>query len=561
MRKTFFISCALLGALQAGAQSSHLDPAFGTSGIALKNLDNAEKPYSMKIAVQNDGKVLAVGSSGRDGLIARFLSNGQPDPSFGNGGTTLVPYTTAIGTNSYMLALKGMVVFNDRIIAAGVSSQYAQDTTLLVAFKPDGRIDSAFGVNGIKRFNFSGIYNTETILDIQKANDSQFVAAGYAVHPEATSLIGTDILVAKFDKNGNLVTGFGQNSGYTYIDHNGRSDFGLAMTLDNNGNVYVAGSTYFRLNNKSHGITLVTKLKANGTIDNTFGAGGRLSQAFHPAQTEMRYPTDEWYTIAIQDNKLVLGGRTGENGRWDYGLGSAGELIVQRLKLNGAVDSTFATNGLSRTSVTNIYPGAREDGSVDHIMVQPDNKMVIAGTAGFINSDSSNIYFRVFLSRLNANGTKDNTFGTNGAMLLPELPNYPTAHSVECSGLALRNDGSIYQAGIVYDFSENFKLLIAKFKGNGISNIPGLPAALSGLKVYPNQQQAGGKVTLAFGERLSETAQVHLADINGRILQTYTVPKNNREAVLQLPGNMAAGMYLLNVIHASYSVTQKIIIR
>lgn len=560
MRKTFFISCALMGALHAGAQSSHLDPAFGTNGIVLKNLDNAEKPFSMKIAVQNDGKVLAVGSSGRDGLIARFLPNGQPDPSFGNGGVTLVPYTTAIGTFSYMLALKSIVVFNDRIIATGVSSQYAQDTTLLIAFKLNGRIDSTFGVNGIKQYNFSGAYNTESFLDMRKVNDSQFVAAGYAVHPEATSLSNSEMLVAKFDKNGNLVPGFGSNNGYTYIDHNGQGDFGLALTLDNSGNIYVAGGTSFRQNGKSHVYSMVSKLKVNGTIDSVFGAGGRLVRAFHPLQTEMRAPTDEWYSIAIQDNKLVLGGRTGEGGRWNYGLGGVGELILQRLKLNGTVDSTFAVNGLLRTNTTTIYPGSR-DGSVDHMVVLPDNKIVIAGTAGFMNADSSNTYFRLFLSGLNANGSKDNTFGTNGAILLPELPNYPTLHSVECSGLALRNDGSLYQAGIVYDVSENFKMLIAKFKGNGVSNIPGLPGALSGLKVYPNLQQAGGSVTLAFGERLTEAARVQLADISGRMLQTYTVPKSNREAILQLPGNMAAGMYLLQITNASFAVTQKIIVR
>jgi uncharacterized delta-60 repeat protein len=560
MRKTFFITCALLGALQAGAQSSHLDPAFGNNGIVLQNLDNGQKPFSMKIAVQSDGKVLAVGSSGRDGLIARFLPNGQPDPSFGSGGVTLVPYTTAIGTYSYALTLKSMVVFNNRIIAAGTSSQYAQDTTLLVAFKPDGRVDSAFGTNGIKRYSFSGAYHTESLLDMRKVNDSQFVAAGYAVHPSATSLTNSEMLVAKFDKNGNLVPGFGLGSGYAYIDHNGQSDFGMALTLDNGGNIYVAGSTYFDQNDKSHAITLVSKLKANGTIDNAFGAGGRLAQSFHPSQTSMRYPTDEWYAIAIQDNKLLLGGRAGENGRWDYGLGSAGELVLQRLKLNGTVDSTFAANGLLRTGAASAYPGSR-DASIDHMVVLPDNKIVIAGTAGFINTDSSNTYFRLFLSGLNANGSKNNAFGTNGAILLPELPNYPTMHAIECSGLALHNDGSIYQAGIVYDVSENFKLVIAKFKGNNVSNIPGLPEALSGLKVYPSLQHAGGTVTLAFGDRLSDVARVHLADLNGRTLQTYTVPENSRDAVLQLPGNMAAGMYLLRVTNANFSVTQKIVVR
>ncbi|MEP7038942.1 MAG: hypothetical protein ABI891_11440, partial [Acidobacteriota bacterium] len=76
---------------------------------------------------------------------------------------------------------------------------------------------------------------------------------------------------------------------------------------------------------------------------------------------------------------------------------------------SGDLDTTFGTGGNVLTEVT------PRDDNATRIRFQPDGKIVILGYAADGNLDLTDSY----ISRYNANGTLDTSFGTNGIVDLP----------------------------------------------------------------------------------------------------------------------------------------------
>src|SRR4051794_25994624 len=69
-----------------------LDPSFATAGKFVAPTG----PYTA-VALQDDGKVVVVGSNGGDFLIVRFNPDGVPDPTFNGGGAQKVDFALGGG--------------------------------------------------------------------------------------------------------------------------------------------------------------------------------------------------------------------------------------------------------------------------------------------------------------------------------------------------------------------------------------------------------------------------------------------------------------------------------
>ena len=65
------------------------DPRFGRGGQVVTDLGGVDAAYA--VAVAPDGSVVAAGTSDGSFAFARYLPNGSPDRSFGNGGVKLDP--------------------------------------------------------------------------------------------------------------------------------------------------------------------------------------------------------------------------------------------------------------------------------------------------------------------------------------------------------------------------------------------------------------------------------------------------------------------------------------
>ncbi len=174
---------------------------------------------------------------------------------------------------------------------------------------------------------------------------------------------------------GDLDTTFG--SGGKKTVNFGGIDAAQAVLVQPNGRVVAAGG-----GGPASSFCVVRLRSANGTLDPTFGSGGKRVIDFGTDDESV-------YGAALQpDGKIVLAG--------DSRLQPA----VVRLKANGALDTSFDGDGRKLFSWGAI-------GRVTAVVVAPNGKILLGGFSG---PEGGNIQ----VARLNANGAFDTTFGTGG---------------------------------------------------------------------------------------------------------------------------------------------------
>ena len=174
---------------------------------------------------------------------------------------------------------------------------------------------------------------------------------------------------------GDLDTTFG--SGGKKTVNFGGIDAAQAVLVQPNGRVVAAGG-----GGPASSFCVVRLRSANGTLDPTFGSGGKRVVDFGTDDESV-------YGAALQpDGKIVLAG--------DSRLQPA----VVRLKANGTLDTSFDGDGSKLFSWGAI-------GRVTAVVVAPNGKILLGGFSG---PEGGNIQ----VARLNANGAFDTTFGTAG---------------------------------------------------------------------------------------------------------------------------------------------------
>jgi uncharacterized delta-60 repeat protein len=218
---------------------------------------------------------------------------------------------------------------------------------------------------------------------------------------------------------------FGQGTGSVEIRFpTGTTAHAVAIQPD--GKIVVAGGMGTVSGGPQAGFQ-VARLNPDGSLDPSFGQGGKINIA--PA-----YIVDG---LALQgDGKIVLAGRQ------ESGVG----VLVARLDPNGQLDPTFGTGGKRAFTFRNDQGYDLVAG----VVVQPDGKIVVAGTAGTdltsTSPPSSSTTYDLAAARLNPDGSADTTFGTAGTAVLPVAVNGRQTDDT-ARGIALQPDGKIVVTG------------------------------------------------------------------------------------------------------------------
>jgi uncharacterized delta-60 repeat protein len=174
---------------------------------------------------------------------------------------------------------------------------------------------------------------------------------------------------------GDLDTTFG--SGGRKTVNFGGVDAARAVVVQPNGRVVVAGG-----GGPASSFCVVRLRAANGTLDPTFGSGGKKVIDFGGED-------EGAHAVALQpDGKILLAG--------DTHLKPA----VVRLRVNGTLDPSFENDGKKAFSWGAI-------GRITAVVVAPNGKILLGGFSGPEGGD-------IKVARLNANGLLDKTFGTGG---------------------------------------------------------------------------------------------------------------------------------------------------
>jgi len=193
--------------------------------------------------------------------------------------------------------------------------------------------------------------------------------------------------------DGNLDPTFGTD-GKVLTDFDHSTDIANGVAVQADGKLVVVGTTY--INNDFSGEDFaVARYNPDGTLDKTFGAGGKV-------QTDFPGLAAVASSVVVQpDGKIVVAG--GAFPLFTF----LGDFKVVRYNSNGSLDTSFGNGGI----VTTNFP---QGSYAFDVALQPDGKIIAAGTVfvDFNPGESSDTDFA--LARYNADGTPDTTFGNGG---------------------------------------------------------------------------------------------------------------------------------------------------
>lgn len=323
-----------------------LDDTFGTLGKVTLSINNTSVNV-VSLHVLSNGKIVVGGNSDSKPAILRLNSDGTTDNTFGTSG--LVQFD---GDFSGLVDL--VVLPNGKMVGCGIADQGNGKLFAACRRNADGSADASFGTNGFAYANI-GLQPSMTRMAIQ--TDGKILLTG-TVYDNTSKF---DLALFRFNANGTTDTGFGTNGVVrSVLSTNQAYEQGNAIAQQTDGKIVVAG----RIANSGPTVFVIVRYNANGSIDTGFGTNGSTKINYYNS-------LDEAKGVAIQgDGKIVVAG-TALNG-------SVREIALARLNKNGTLDTGFGSGGKTTTGI-----GTKVFG--DLMAVQPDNKILVAGSATVSN--------------------------------------------------------------------------------------------------------------------------------------------------------------------------------
>ena len=289
-----------------------------------------------------------------------------------------------------------------------------------------------------------------------------------------------------------LDTSFGL-AGKVITSFDGNNSYSFDLVTQSDGKIIVVGFA----SNGNHNNWVIVRYNTDGSIDNTFGLGGKVVQDFG-------YNNKAKAVALRRDGKIIVGGSDPDapggqywtiaqyntNGTLDSGFGNGGivttnvplnggtltmldlkidylgriitvcynggytlnsDLVLVRYNSEGTLDDTFGNFGIVRSR----YDGSLND-AAHTVTIQDDGKIILFGEYAYGGPAS------LILLRYNQNGSLDNTFGTDG--IVTEQIGYHN-HAGE---VKIQSDGKILIGGSYYvNYGSYPKIFVIRYNSDG----------------------------------------------------------------------------------------------
>ncbi|MBT2400221.1 DUF11 domain-containing protein [Streptomyces sp. ISL-100] len=318
-----------------------VDTGFGAGGTVLVDFGDLTNDEGQDVAVQSDGKIVAVGrSDAPDGrglfALARFNTDGSLDTTFGDGGKVVTDFGTGGSAAAYAVAVQS----GGGIVAAGgLNGDF-----VVARFNADGSPDTGFGDNGAVRTPFAR--GGASVFDLAVQSDGTIVAAGHAGY--VPNDYAPDFALARYNADGSLDTGFG-GDGTVTTSFNGE-DTARGVAVQSDGRIIAVGN--------GAGDFALARYNVDGSLDTSFDGDGKVTTDFGTFDARA-------FDMALQsDGKVVAAG------------GAVGNWAVARYNTNGSLDTGF---GGGDGKVTTDFEGNWDEAR--GVALQSDGKIVVSGNA------------------------------------------------------------------------------------------------------------------------------------------------------------------------------------
>jgi uncharacterized delta-60 repeat protein len=330
------------------------------------------------MALQPDGKIVLVGGSTSDFVLARYNADGSLDSTFDGDGQV----TTSILSGITEESARGVAIQPDgKIVVAGYTGVFGRPGRptedrfdfAIVRYNANGSLDPSFGTGGIVN---TGVIGRAFAVALQ--SDGKIVVAGDAP-------LTQDFRIARYNSDGTLDASFDAD-GQVTTDVEDGGQFARNILVQANGALWVTGPHTIVDDFSSNQHTALARFTSTGALDTSFSGDGRL------LLTNTRVGED---AILQPDGKIVLTGNSG--------TAPATQFATMRLNADGSIDTNFGTAGIVSTPITQLGDGALA------LALQSDGKIVVAGSS----SRTTNSNFAVV--RYTSAGALDATFLGDGS--------------------------------------------------------------------------------------------------------------------------------------------------
>ncbi len=272
-----------------------LDPSF--SGDGKRTTDFGANDAAYGVAIQADGRIVAVGRGRGDFALARYNPNGSLDPSFSGDGKQTTDFGGFDEGRGVALGANG------KIVAVGDAG--AGDFAL-ARYNADGSLDPSFSADGKRATDFGG---DDAAYGVTLQADGKIVAVGGGGTAQAGVLLhgnGESFALARYNPNGSLDPSF-SGDGKQTTDFGG-SDRASGVERQADGKIVVVG------NGGAGDDFALARYNPNGLLDPSFSADGRQTTDFGGG--------DAAHGVALQANgKIVaIGHGLGSDQLQDFAL-------------------------------------------------------------------------------------------------------------------------------------------------------------------------------------------------------------------------------------------------
>jgi uncharacterized delta-60 repeat protein len=354
----------------------------------------------------------------------------------------------------------------------------------------NGNLDLAFGINGMVTTSISGNDDSGRSLLLQP--DGKIIVAG-----ETSLNPPNSLFLIRYNTDGTLDNSFGSGGIVTTTiginDPSSPSSGKIALQGDGK----IVLNCNYKPTNSTYASALI-RYNANGTLDNSFGTAGISSRTLATSGEVKLQP----------DGKILVTATptTSSNG------------TIMRFSGNGNVDNTFGTAGMA-VSTASL--------KTESILLQPDNKMVLAGWFGVTGTGS------LALVRFNDDGTIDNTFGNGGFTILDIKSGYDIPKAIK-----MQADGKIVIAGTTSSGSTGY-ILLARFDSGLASN--GIKE-LEYTKMNLSPNPSSDKIKLEFENGIGE--RIEIINSIGELVYSDSHSRQKQEIDISL---LPTGIYFVEV--------------
>ncbi len=386
----------------ANAAPGDLDTTFSFDGIVREPISKNGNDEIKAIAIQPDGKIVAVGIANygvsTSCVIARYNSDGSFDSSFDGDGKTF----DAIQCFAVAVQADG------KIVVAGNFVRNLNADFALVRYNADGSLDTSFDGDG--KVTTAVLIGNDYAYNVTVQADGKIVAIGFSYNG-----VNEDFAAVRYNSNGSLDTSF-DGDGKVTTDFLGTTDQARAVAIQTDGKILVGGNA---ANGTFNNIAIV-RYNTDGSLDTAFDSDGKVL-------TDILIGHDNANSLAVQtDGKIVAAGQSSVGVGWQIGL--------VRYNPNGSLDTSFDGDG----KLTTVVLGNMD--LANSVAIQTDGKIVVGGySGGFVNGFFISAFAVV---RYNPNGSLDTSFDGDGKATTVVLSGANVANA-----LAIQTDGKIVAAG------------------------------------------------------------------------------------------------------------------